>query len=170
MATLEGFAALIHAGKIRYFGVSNFDVADIEDLWSQPGGSAAVTDQVLYNLTRRGIEWDLLPWCRARPADHGLLAIEQGQLLAHPVLQSVAVWHGATAAPVALRGCCGTATRLRSRGPGTRVTCGRIAPRSTFGSRHRIWPRSIAHSRRQQGRSRSRCSKLGACRPNKRPA
>jgi hypothetical protein len=54
------------------------------------GGAAAVTDQVLHNLARRAIEWDLLPWCRVPPADHGLLDGRAGQLLAHPVLQSVA--------------------------------------------------------------------------------
>jgi diketogulonate reductase-like aldo/keto reductase len=73
--TLEGFEALIRAGKIRYWGVSNFDLADIEELWPLEIGPTAATDQVLYNLAR---------------------------LLAHPVPESVAGRHGATAAQVAL--------------------------------------------------------------------
>jgi diketogulonate reductase-like aldo/keto reductase len=101
--TLDGFEALLRAGKIRYWGVSNFDVADLHELRSLRGGREAASDQVLYNLSRRGIEWDLLPWCR----EFGLpimaySPIEQGRLLEHPVLQQVAVRHNATAAQVAL--------------------------------------------------------------------
>ena len=101
--TLEGFAALIRAGKIRYWGVSNFDVADMEELRSTKGGRDVATDQVLYNLTRRGIEWGLLPWCRELGVPvMAYSPIEQGRLLRDPVLQSVAARHGATAAQVAL--------------------------------------------------------------------
>jgi diketogulonate reductase-like aldo/keto reductase len=101
--TLDGFAALLRAGKIRYWGVSNFDVPDLEELRSLPGGREVATDQVLYNLSRRGIEWRLLFWCR----ELGLpimaySPIEQGRLLRNPVLQRVAARHGATAAQVAL--------------------------------------------------------------------
>jgi len=101
--TLEGFAALAEAGKIRHWGVSNFDVADMEELTGLPGGSAVQTNQVLYNLTRRGIEWDLLPWAR----EHNLpimaySPIEQGRILDHSGLKSVAAEHGATAAQVAI--------------------------------------------------------------------
>lgn len=101
--TLEGFEALMRAGRIRYWGVSNFDVADMEELWRIRGGRDVATDQVLYNLSRRGIEWDLVPWCRERRVP--LMAyspIEQGRLLGHPVLQDMAARHGATAAQVAL--------------------------------------------------------------------
>ena len=95
--------ALLRADKIRHWGVSNFDLADMEELWSLEAGGAAATDQVLYNLTRRGIEWDLLPWCRARGLPiMAYSPIEQGRLLAHPTLHSVAARHGATAAQVAL--------------------------------------------------------------------
>src|SRR5213075_2728959 len=62
--TMEAFVALQNAGNIRYYGVSNFDVGDMEELWAVPGGSAIATNQVLYNLSRRGIEWELLPWLR----------------------------------------------------------------------------------------------------------
>jgi diketogulonate reductase-like aldo/keto reductase len=101
--TLEGFEALMRAGKIRYWGVSNFDRAEMEELWLLKGGRDVATDQVLYNLSRRGIEWDLLPWCRQRGVP--LMAyspIEQGRLLGHPVLQDLATRYGATAAQVAL--------------------------------------------------------------------
>jgi diketogulonate reductase-like aldo/keto reductase len=101
--TLAGFEGLIRAGKIRYWGVSNFDVDDLRELRSTKGGAAAATDQVLYNLNRRGIEWDLLPW--RRELGMPIMAyspVEQGRLLRHPVLQEVAARHGATAAQVAL--------------------------------------------------------------------
>jgi diketogulonate reductase-like aldo/keto reductase len=62
--TLAGFADLLEMGRIRYWGVSNFDISDIEELGNLPEGQDVATDQVLYNLTRRGIEYDLLPWCR----------------------------------------------------------------------------------------------------------
>lgn len=61
--TIEAFQKLQQAGKIRHYGVSNLDFADMQELWSVPGGHAVATNQVLYNLVRRGIEWDLLPWC-----------------------------------------------------------------------------------------------------------
>jgi len=64
--TLEAFNELQKAGKIRHHGVSNLDLADMEELWGLPGGKACATDQVMYNLARRGIEWSLLPWCRKR--------------------------------------------------------------------------------------------------------
>ena len=66
--TLDAFMALQQAGKIRHYGVSNLDVADMQELWTLPGGRDVQTDQVLYNLARRGIEWDLLPRLR----EHGV--------------------------------------------------------------------------------------------------
>ncbi len=101
--TLDAFEALVRVGKIRYWGVSNFDVSDMTELVDLPGGAAAATDQVLYNLTRRGIEYDLLPWCRERSLPiMAYSPIEQGRLLGHPGLQSVAARHAATPAQVAL--------------------------------------------------------------------
>ena len=101
--TLEGFEAPIRAGKIRRWGVSNFDVADLEELWSTQGGREAATNQLLYNLTRRGIEWDLLPWCRERGIPiMAYSPIEQGRLLGHPVLREVAARQDATPAQAAL--------------------------------------------------------------------
>jgi diketogulonate reductase-like aldo/keto reductase len=101
--TLDAFAALVDAGKIRYWGVSNFDVVDMIELWGLDGGTKVATDQVLYNLTRRGIEYDLMPWCRNRNIPiMAYSPIEQGRLLGHSELKSVAARHNATPAQVAL--------------------------------------------------------------------
>jgi diketogulonate reductase-like aldo/keto reductase len=101
--TLEGFAALLRAGKIRRFGVSNFDVDDMTELWSLPGGDEAETNQVLYNLTRRGIEFDLLPLLqRRRIPIMAYSPIEQGRLLKNGALRTIAERHDATPAQVAL--------------------------------------------------------------------
>jgi diketogulonate reductase-like aldo/keto reductase len=101
--TLGAFETLVGAGKIRHFGVSNLGVSDLEELWSLEGGAAAATDQVLYNLTRRGIERDLLPWCRERGVPiMAYSPIEQGRLLGRPELRAVAARHGATPAQAAL--------------------------------------------------------------------
>ena len=64
--TMEAFTELQEAGKIRFYGVSNLDLGDMQELWEQPGGQDVQTNQLLYNLSRRGIEWDLLPWLRKR--------------------------------------------------------------------------------------------------------
>jgi diketogulonate reductase-like aldo/keto reductase len=102
-ATVDGFTGLLHEGKIRYWGVSNFDLSDMEELVGVPGGSAVATDQVLYNLMRRGIEWDLLPWCRSRKIPiMAYSPIEQGRLLTEPEVKRVAARHNATPAQVAL--------------------------------------------------------------------
>ena len=76
--TLEAFTTLRDRGSIRHFGVSNFDAADLEEAASLPGGADIATNQVLYNLEQRGVEWNLLPWCReARHAADGLFAARQ---------------------------------------------------------------------------------------------
>jgi diketogulonate reductase-like aldo/keto reductase len=101
--TVAAFEALVAAGKIRRWGVSNLDVADLEELAAVPGGAGVQADQVLYNLVRRGVELDLLPWCRRR--DLPVMAyspVEQGRLLGKRGLREVAVRHGATPAQVAL--------------------------------------------------------------------
>ncbi|PWE10646.1 aldo/keto reductase [Streptomyces sp. BSE7F] len=102
-STLAGFADLMEAGKIRYWGVSNLDVADMTELAALPGGNAVAVDQVLYNLSRRGIEWDLLPWCReAGVTVMAYSPIEQGRLLGAEALDAVARSLGATPTQVAL--------------------------------------------------------------------
>ena len=101
--TLQGFAALIEAGAIRYWGVSNFDSDDMKELFALPGGTACATNQVLYNLRRRGIEYGLLPWCRERGVPiQAYSPIEQGRLLRERTLTSVAVRHRASPAQIAL--------------------------------------------------------------------
>lgn len=101
--TLAGFTDLMEAGKIRYWGVSNLDVAAMTELTALPGGDAVAVDQVLYNLSRRGIEWDLLPWCReAGVTVMAYSPIEQGRLLGVEALGAVARALGATPTQVAL--------------------------------------------------------------------
>jgi diketogulonate reductase-like aldo/keto reductase len=101
--TLEAFDALVRAGKIRHWGVSNFDAADMAELAHLPAGAAVATNQVLYNLTRRGIERDLVPWCRERRLPiMAYSPLEQTRLLGRPALADVAGRHGATPAQVAL--------------------------------------------------------------------
>ena len=101
--TLTAFAKLVEQGKIRYWGVSNFDVGDLEELLARRGGAQCATNQILYNLTRRGIEWDLLPWSRQhRMPQMAYSPVEQGRLLSNPTLGRVAARHSATVAQVAL--------------------------------------------------------------------
>jgi diketogulonate reductase-like aldo/keto reductase len=101
--TVAAFAALQRAGKIRHYGVSNLDLSDMQELWKVAGGAATATDQLLYNLTRRGIEWDLLPWLRERRVP--LMAyspIEQGRLPREPRFAEFARRNGMTPAQAAL--------------------------------------------------------------------
>lgn len=108
--TFAAFESLKKAGKIGEYGVSNFDLEGMEqavDLVPADGGEVA-TDQVLYNLSRRGVEFDLLPWCQSRKMP--LMAYsplessgrEQQAMLANPGLRAVADARGATPAQVAL--------------------------------------------------------------------
>ncbi|KAA9367805.1 aldo/keto reductase [Ochrobactrum quorumnocens] len=101
--TLFAFEKLQQAGKIGAWGVSNFDVADMKELIDLTGGKAAATNQILYNLIRRGPEFDLMPWCASQKIP--LMAyspIEQGRLLGNSVLHEVADEVGVSPAAVAL--------------------------------------------------------------------
>jgi len=101
--TVEAFEALKKAGKIRHWGVSNFDTDEMEDLAGLPNGGNVQTNQVLYNLSRRGPEFDLAPWCVKRGIP--LMAyspVEQGALARNARLEAVAARHNATAAQIAL--------------------------------------------------------------------
>ena len=101
--TVAAVEKLQAQGKIRFWGVSNLDTDDMRELDSLPGGEAMAANQVLYNLSRRGIEWELLPWCAERGIP--LMAyspIEQARLLRHPGLRALAAQHGATPAQLAL--------------------------------------------------------------------
>ena len=101
--TIEAFVALQKAGKIHHFGVSNLDLADMQELWSVPGGPAVATNQLLYNLSRRGIEWDLLPGLRERRIPvMAYSPIEQAQLTSNPKLVDFARRHGMTPAQAGL--------------------------------------------------------------------
>ena len=101
--TLSGLIALRDAGKIGAWGVSNFDPADMAELMALPGAEAIQTNQVLYNLMRRGIEFDLLPAARARGLPiMAYSPIEQGKLPRHPTVRAIAERHGVAPATVAL--------------------------------------------------------------------
>jgi diketogulonate reductase-like aldo/keto reductase len=103
--TLDAFATLRQRGLIRHYGVSNFDRREIQEAVTLPHGDAIVTNQVLYNLEERGIEWDLLPWCRARTMPlmaYSPLGSQSQSLREHPALRDVAQRLGASPARVAL--------------------------------------------------------------------
>ena len=97
--TVEAFERLRGAGKIARWGVSNLDVDDMTEL-----GPGAAANQVLYNPSSRGIEFDLLPWCAERriPVMAYSPVGQGGALLRNPVLAEVARGHGATPAQVAI--------------------------------------------------------------------
>lgn len=106
--TVLAMEALQQSGKIRRWGVSNLDTADLEQLWQVPGGEACLTNQVLYHAASRGIEYDLLPWCREHEmpimaycplAQAGKLRHE---VLNHPVMQQLARARGVSSAQIAL--------------------------------------------------------------------
>ena len=98
--TVEAFERLREQGKIRRWGVSNFDVDDLRELHNPE----CATNQVLYNPAQRGIEFDLLPWSRQRglPTMAYCPLAQAGQLLQHPVMAEIAERHGATPAQVSL--------------------------------------------------------------------
>jgi len=101
--TLEGFDTLNRSGSIRYWGVSNFDTSDMKELAALPRGAAVAANQVLYNLARRGIELDLLPWCRERQIPViAYSPIDQGRLVERPVAARIAKRHHARPAQIAL--------------------------------------------------------------------
>jgi diketogulonate reductase-like aldo/keto reductase len=101
--TLEAFQRLKESGKVIDYGVSNFDVSDMEEAIDYPGGEAIATNQVLYNLARRGVEWDLLPWCRKYSIPvMAYSPIEQGRMLDNAALKAVAARHQAMPAQIAL--------------------------------------------------------------------
>ena len=101
--TVAGFEELRRSGKIRHWGVSNFDADDMEELLTVPAGENCATDQVLYNVTRRGPEFDLIPWMTARGMP--LMAyspIEQGRLPRGGALQAIARKYEASPFQIAL--------------------------------------------------------------------
>lgn len=101
--TVAGFEALKAAGKIRHWGVSNFDTADMVELADVADGKNVQTDQVLYNLMRRGVEYDLLPWCRERAIPvMAYSPVEQGVLAGDGRLARIADRYGVSRSQIAL--------------------------------------------------------------------
>lgn len=101
--TVRAFEALQRDGKIRHWGVSNLDLQQMKALTAVPGGAAVQTNQLLYNLGERGIEWALLPWLRAhRIPVMAYSPTDQARLLTQPALAAFATRHGMTPAQVAL--------------------------------------------------------------------
>ncbi|CDZ59872.1 aldo/keto reductase [Neorhizobium galegae] len=101
--TVAGFEELCRAGKIGAWGVSNFDLDDMQELMEVPDGGNCAANQVLYNLSRRGIEYDLLPWCQERGIPvMAYSPIEQGRLARSGELIRIAKAYQATPAQVAL--------------------------------------------------------------------
>jgi diketogulonate reductase-like aldo/keto reductase len=101
--TLAGFARLQRDGKIRHHGVSNFGLDDMKEWVGLAGGATVASNQILYNLGRRGPEWDLIPWCRERRISiMAYTPLDQGRFLSNRTLKEVGARHGASAAQVAL--------------------------------------------------------------------
>jgi diketogulonate reductase-like aldo/keto reductase len=101
--TVAAFMELQRAGKIHYYGVSNLDLEEMKELWRVAGGQAVQTNQLLYNLSRRNIEWGLLPWLRQhRLPVMAYSPIEQARLVEDAKLIGFARRHGMTPAQAAL--------------------------------------------------------------------
>ena len=102
-STVSAFEQLKTDGKIKYWGVSNFDTSDMQELYGIPEGKNCQINQVLYNLSRRGIEWDLLPWCRSMELPiMAYSPIEQGRLLENKKLKALASEIGVSAAQLSI--------------------------------------------------------------------
>jgi diketogulonate reductase-like aldo/keto reductase len=101
--TLAAFDKLQRDGKIRHHGVSNFDTDDMQEWTALKGGGTVAANQILYNLSRRGPEFDLIPWCRQRRiVVMAYTPLGQGRLLGNRGLAEVAARHGASPAQIAL--------------------------------------------------------------------
>ncbi len=101
--TLAAFQELQRSGKIRHYGVSNLDLGEMKEWWSLDRGREVQTNQLLYNLSRRNIEWELLPWLRSHKIPvMAYSPIEQARLLDDPKLVGFARKYGMTPAQAAL--------------------------------------------------------------------
>jgi diketogulonate reductase-like aldo/keto reductase len=101
--TVAGFAALMKAGKIRHWGVSNFDTEDMQELFAVPGGRACATNQILYNVKRRAPEYDLIPLlAQHRIPVMAYSPLEQTRLPMKNALPKVGARHNATPFQIAL--------------------------------------------------------------------
>ncbi len=101
--TIDGMMDLLEAGKIRSWGVSNMDVAEMEEIVELPNGDTCLTNEILYNLSRRGTEYDLLPWCEKNSIPViAYSPVEQGRILGDATLEKIAKRKNATPAQIAL--------------------------------------------------------------------
>ena len=105
--TIDAMETLIAQGKIRRWGVSNLDYDDMQALWQVPGGRECATNQVLYHLASRGIEYDLLPWCQQQMPVMAYSPLAQagrlrGDLLSNSVVNDIARAHNVSAAQILL--------------------------------------------------------------------
>ena len=101
--TIAAFEKLRRDGKIRHWGVSNFDMNDMQELYKLPAGKNCQINQVLYNLSRRGIEWDLLPWCQSmRLPIMAYSPLEQGRLLKDQRLEDISKEAGMSVAELSI--------------------------------------------------------------------
>ena len=101
--TVEAFETLRADGKIRHWGVSNFDVDDMRELWALPDGPRCAANQVYYSASRRGVEHDLAPWLRERSVPMmAYCPLDEGALARDPTLAAIGRAHGASAAQVAI--------------------------------------------------------------------
>lgn len=101
--TVEAMQELQKAGKIKSWGVSNIDIDDMSKIYSLPGGNECATNQVLYNLSERGVEYDLIPWSsqKAMPV-MAYSPVGEGRLTKHPVIERISQKHFVTPAQIAL--------------------------------------------------------------------
>ena len=101
--TIDAFERLRRDGKIIRWGVSNFDVDDMDELAKLPDGAQCASNQVLYNLAERGVEWALLPRCRERGITvMAYSPVGQGALARNKKLASLAASIDATPVQLAL--------------------------------------------------------------------
>ncbi len=101
--TVEGFERLRAQGKIRHWGVSNFDVPDMDEISALAGAASCCVDQVYYSASQRGVEFDLAPWLRQRSIPMmAYCPLDEGALVRDPRLAAIAKRHGASAAQVAI--------------------------------------------------------------------
>ena len=148
--TIEGFLRLQHAGKIGAYGVSNLDVRDLERWHACADGDRVAVDQVLYNLGRRGIEFDLMPWCRSRKIPiMAYSPIEQGRLLGTPSSRGSPGAMASVLRRSPWPGSCGIRTSSRSPRRSGSSTSRTIALRRTSSSPRRTLASSMPPSRRR---------------------
>jgi diketogulonate reductase-like aldo/keto reductase len=151
--TLEAFSRLLEAGKVRYFGVSNFDTTDMDELVGLAGGAAVATNQVLFSVCRRGIEYDLLPWCERRSVPvMAYSPIEQGLVLHDRALRRVAAAHGALPAQMAIAWAIRRPSVLTIPKAWAGRTSRRTAARSIYASPTKMSPSSTRRTHRRDER------------------